>query len=68
LTGGIFKWRVEFIVHTTVRNRPTGRLRIRLRFQLTQHKRDEQLLTSFISYFQCGGIYPYYDSVNYAVT
>ena len=30
---------------------------IRLRFTITQHSRDEKLLTSFVLYFNCGMIY-----------
>ena len=39
-------------------------------FQITQHVRDESLLTSFISYFGCGRIVKTLgeDKVNYQVT
>ena len=30
---------------------------ITLRFQLTQHERDEQLMSSLIEYFNCGNVY-----------
>jgi hypothetical protein len=35
----------------------TGYL-VNLRFQLSQHLRDEKLLKSFIDYFGCGQYYP----------
>ncbi len=30
---------------------------VKLKFQLTQHKRDEQLMKSLIEYFDCGNLY-----------
>jgi len=32
--------------------------KVRLRFQISQHSRDEALLKSFIEYFDCGNYYP----------
>jgi hypothetical protein len=32
--------------------------KVQLLFQLTQHKRDKQLMWSLIEYFDCGAVYP----------
>jgi hypothetical protein len=36
-------------------------------FQLTQHLRDEQLMTSLINYFSCGNIYTRREAVDFRV-
>ena len=30
---------------------------VKLVFKITQHSRDEQIIQSFITYFECGGVY-----------
>jgi len=32
-------------------------MEVRLRFSISQHSRDEQLLKSFIRYLDCGNVY-----------
>ena len=42
--------------------------RVRLVFQLTQHKIDEQLLSSFVKLLECGNLYKDGEAFNYRVT
>lgn len=37
-------------------------------FQITQHKRDELLMRSFIEYFSCGKVYKHNDAYDFRVT
>lgn len=41
--------------------------RIILRFTLTQHSRDEQLIRSLIDYFDCGNVYLNREAIDYQV-
>ena len=41
---------------------------VKLVFQLVQHYRDEQLMKSFIIYFNCGNTYRVGNIINYKVT
>jgi hypothetical protein len=41
---------------------------IQLRFQLTQHIRDEQLMTSLINYLDCGNVYKNREAIDFQVT
>ena len=40
---------------------------MKLVFQLTQHSRDEQLMTSLIEYFDCGNVYSTKDAIYFRV-
>lgn len=40
---------------------------VRLKFQLTQHSGDEQLIRSLVEFFGCGNVYLSRESVNYCV-
>ena len=51
-----------------VMDRPNSRTQILLRFKLTQHLRDEQLMRSLIDYLDCGKIYVNVGSVDFIVT
>ena len=39
-----------------------------MKFQLTQHKRDEQLMKSLIEYFDCGNLYKDRECLTFIVT
>jgi len=41
---------------------------VKLKFQLTQHKRDEQLMKSLIEYFDCGNLYKDRECLIFIVT
>ena len=41
---------------------------VKLKFQITQHSRDEHLIKSLIYYFDCGGIYKRGDAFDFKVT
>lgn len=41
---------------------------VRLVFQLTQHIRDEQLMTSLIEYLGCGNVYQSRNAIDFRVT
>ena len=41
--------------------------KVRLFFQITQHMRDEQLIKSFIEFFDCGAVYKRGDSCDFKV-
>ena len=41
--------------------------KVRLVFQITQHMRDEQLIKSFIEFFDCGAVYKRGDSCDFKV-
>ena len=43
-------------------------VQVYLRFQLTQHSRDEQLIKSLREYFGCGAVHPDRDTFNFLVT
>jgi len=47
------RWRLFFFIHTYKSATKLGQA-VLLKFQITQHNRDEQLLKSWISYFGCG--------------
>jgi len=51
-------------------NKPIGNRisQVLLAFQITQHKRDEPLMRSFIEYFSCGNVYKQNDAYNFRVT
>ena len=51
-----------------VMDRPNSRTQILLRFKLTQHLRDEQLMRSLVDYLGCGKIYVNVGSVDFIVT
>lgn len=41
---------------------------VKLVFDLTHHKRDEKLMSTFINFFQCGCIYSNRDAIYYRVS
>ena len=41
---------------------------IQLRFKITQHQRDEQLMRSLIEYLGCGSVHKYHDYFDFQVT
>ena len=45
-----------------------GKTQILLRFKLTLHSRDEQLMKSIVDYLDCGKIYVNERSVDFIVT
>ena len=49
-------------------DRPNSRAQILLRFKLTQHLRDEQLMRSLVDYLDCGKIYVNLGSGDFIVT
>jgi len=49
--------KVVFFVNITKSNTHSPGYQVRLRFQLTQHCRDEQLMKSLVEYFDCGNLY-----------
>ena len=51
-----------------VMDRPNSRTQVLLRFKLTQHLRDEQLMRSLVDYLYCGRIYVSAGSVDFIVT
>lgn len=51
-----------------VMDRPNGRTQVLLRFKLTQHLRDEQLMRSLVDYLDCGKIYVNVGSVDFILT
>ena len=51
------KLKVVFFVNTTMSNTHLLGYQVRLKFQLTQHSRDEQLMRSLVRYFDCGNLY-----------
>ncbi len=55
-----------FLIHTYKAGTKTGKA-VKLVFQLTQHVRDEQLMRSFINYFNCGNVYKSRESFVYRV-
>jgi hypothetical protein len=56
-----------FFVH--VRKSVTHKIgyQVQLRFQITQHNRDEQLIRSLIDYFNCGNVYTKKEDANFIV-
>ena len=42
-------------------------MQVILKFQLTQHSRDEQLMKSLIKFFDCGNIYKDRNAFNFQV-
>ena len=51
-----------------VMDRPNSRTQVLLRFKLTQHPKDEQLMRSLVDYLDCGKIYVSVRSVDFIVT
>ena len=51
-----------------VMDRPNSRTQVLLRFKLTQHLRDEQLMGSLVDYLYCGIIHVSAGSVDFIVT
>ena len=51
-----------------VMDRPNSRTQVLLRFKLTQHFRDEQLMRSLVYYLDCGKIYVSVGSIDFIVT
>jgi hypothetical protein len=51
-----------------VMDRPNSRVQVLLRFKLTQHLRDEQLMRSLVDFLDCGKIYISAGSVDFIVT
>jgi len=39
---------------------------VRLKFILTQHNRDDELMGSLVEYLACGGYYPFIPAVVYS--
>ena len=51
-----------------VMDRPNSHTQVLLRFKLTQHPKDEQLMRSLVDYLDCGKIYVSVRSVDFIVT
>lgn len=47
--------------------RTKDNFRVVLRFVISQHKRDKQLITKFIDYFNCGRLVKYDDMVDFCI-
>lgn len=56
-----------FMVHIKECNNTRLKPSVQLTFVLTQHLRDEQLLRSFIKYFNCGKVYKYREACDFRV-
>ena len=41
---------------------------VKLVFEVTQHKKDEKLMRSFVNFFKCGRVYPNRDAFYYRVS
>ena len=51
-----------------VMDRPNSHTQVLLRFKLTQHPKDEQLMKSLVDYLDCGKIYVSVISIDFIVT
>ena len=56
-----------FLINTFKATTKVG-MAVRLVFQITQHVRDERLMTSLIDYLGCGGIFKDKEAINFKVT
>ena len=62
-TSGEGCFRIRVTKSSTVK---TG-FQVQLIFMITQHSRDEQLIRSFVTYFNCGKIYKWQDACDFIV-
>jgi hypothetical protein len=56
-----------FIINLT-KTLSSNREEVILRFKLTQHSRDEQLMTSFIKYFGAGNVHNFNEAVDFKIS
>lgn len=57
----------SFLVNISERQKSGYKFGVNLRFKLTQHERDIQLMESLITYFNCGNVYKNQNVLNYQV-
>jgi hypothetical protein len=55
--AGFAAGEASFIVNVSKSSAYSTGMQVRLRFQLGQHSRDAELLTSFVKYLECGSVY-----------
>ena len=57
-----------FLVNVLQNSRYATGYQVKLVFQITQHMRDERLMTSLIELLQCGKIYKYRNAFDFRVS
>jgi hypothetical protein len=58
----------HFFISITSNNKSRIKSSVSLRFKITQHSRDKQLIESFITYFNCGKVYNENNTTIFRVT